>query len=253
MDKHNLVKVLKSIDLTNLDFNCSEQDIDALCEASATEFGNVASVCVWPRFVRKAKRLLQKSNVSVCTVVNFPNGTNENKEIEIAIKQILQDGADEVDFVIPYMALLEGKESQVLKVANFVLEEISKSKKYICTKAIIESGILARPAVIQKATELILSTNVDFIKTSTGKVNVNATLESAAIISDTIAASEKKNTVGVKVAGGIKKISSALEYIQIFEDRLGIDSPVSKRFRIGASSLLSSVLEELSKHNSAGP
>jgi len=110
-------------------------------------------------------------------------------------------------------------------------------------KVIIESGVLADPALIRRASELSIDAGADFIKTSTGKVPVNATLEAAEIMLTVI--SEKNTQVGFKPAGGVRDAAQAAEFLGVAERILGADWVSPRTFRFGASSLLNSLLHTL--------
>ena len=102
-------------------------------------------------------------------------------------------------------------------------------------KAIIESGELKDPGLIRSATEICIEAGADFIKTSTGKVSVNATLDASRVILETIRAFDPR--IGHKVAGGIQTVNQAVRYIQLAREVMGEKYISSKTFRIGASSL----------------
>jgi deoxyribose-phosphate aldolase len=96
------------IDLTDLGPACTEADIERLCRRAVDHRPFVAAVCVWPRFVAQAARLLVGTGVKVATVVNFPSGGTDVAATLAETSLVLADGADEIDLVIPYRALLDG-------------------------------------------------------------------------------------------------------------------------------------------------
>ncbi|HEX3124223.1 MAG TPA: deoxyribose-phosphate aldolase, partial [Rhodanobacteraceae bacterium] len=102
-------------------------------------------------------------------------------------------------------------------------------------KLILETGELASPELIRRASVLGLKCGVDFLKTSTGKVRVNASLESAAIMLDAIA--EHGGRCGFKAAGGVREPADAARYLALADQRMGETWTTSAHFRIGASSL----------------
>lgn len=237
---------LSLMDLTTLNDNATDEKVIALCQQGNTEFGTPAAVCVYPRFVpvaRKALKAQQTEQVKIATVTNFPHG---NDDIDIAVtetKAAIAYGADEVDVVFPYKALMAGNEQVVF--------ELVKQCKAVCKasgvllKVIIETGELKTPALIRKASELAIQAGADFIKTSTGKVAINATLESARIMLETIRDLNVAEKVGFKAAGGVKTTEEAEQYLALAKTILGEDWVNSAHFRFGASSLLNNLLATL--------
>ena len=237
-------KVLGLIDLTSLNDDDTDADIKSLCATAVTQYGNVAAVCIYSRFVPLAKKVLKNSKIKIATVTNFPHGSHDLDlalfETELAIKR----GANEVDIVFPYHELISGHFDIAAKM-------IKKAKK-ICgkkiLKVIIESGELKTKALIRQAAEISIANGADFIKTSTGKVTVNATLEATKIMLRTIKASGKK--CGFKAAGGVKTVEQAAEYLELTANIMGEKWITPKNFRFGASSLLNNVLSILNNNQS---
>ena len=113
----------------------------------------------------------------------------------------------------------------------------------VMLKVIIESGELATPDLIRQASELAIAGGADFIKTSTGKVPINATPAAAEIMLQAIKASGR--SVGFKAAGGVRNVADAGLYLSLARHILGADWVTPKHFRFGASSLLDSLLDTL--------
>ena len=106
-------QIVSLIDLTNLNDECDRAAIEALCASAITPAGPVAAVCIWPAFVSDARDLLgDDSPVKIATVVNFPGGDQTPEQYNAAINTTLSDGADEIDFVLPYTALINGDTEQ---------------------------------------------------------------------------------------------------------------------------------------------
>ena len=239
-------QALSLMDLTTLNDNDTDEKVTSLCEQGNTEFGTPAAVCVYPRFVpiaRKALKAQGTEQVKIATVTNFPHG---NDDIDIAVaetKAAVAYGADEVDVVFPYRALIAGNEQ--------VGFELVKQCKAVCKarnvllKVIIESGELKSESLIRKASEISIQAGADFIKTSTGKVSVNATLESAKIMLETIRDLGVADKVGFKAAGGVKTTEEAQQYLNLAAEILGKDWVKQAHFRFGASSLLANLLATL--------
>ncbi|MBO1271519.1 deoxyribose-phosphate aldolase [Shewanella sp. 4t3-1-2LB] len=236
-------QAIRLMDLTTLNDDDTEQKVIALCHKAQTPAGNTAAVCVYPRFVPIARKTLNSigaTDVKVATVTNFPHG---NDDLDIALletKAAVAYGADEVDVVFPYRALMAGNET--------IGYELVKACKQACgkqalLKVIIESGELQDPALIRKASEIAIDAGADFIKTSTGKVPVNATIEAAEIMLTVI--SEKNPQVGFKPAGGVRDAAQAAEFLGVAQRILGADWISPRTFRFGASSLLTNLLHTL--------
>ena len=233
------------MDLTSLNSDDNQATINALINSINPQLGTPAAVCVYSEFVDDAKIALADkllSHVKVATVTNFPSGDAPLNEVLNETLIAIGRGADEIDLVIPYKALINGE-------ANTVLEYVSESKKVCGTRAklkvIIESGELKTPALITQATELAIEGGADFVKTSTGKVAVNATLEATEIILKTIKKSSK--SVGFKAAGGVKTTKHAQSYLECATHIMGADYLAPATFRFGASGLLSDVYKVLNE------
>lgn len=229
-------KVLSLIDLTSLNNDDTPEIIDCLCKKAVNSFGHVAAVCVYPKFVAQAKKLLNNSPVKIATVTNFPTGGQPLEDVLAQTKTALMDGADEIDMVIPYQAYLAG-EQQVVK--NY----ITASKKVCGTKAlkvILETGALADSRVIAEVSRIAILAGADFLKTSTGKISIGATLEAAQVMLEAIKESGKP--VGFKASGGVKTVKQAADYLYLAEEIMGEKWVSSNTMRFGASSLLDDIL-----------
>ena len=236
-------RALQLMDLTTLNDNDTDAIVIALCRQAKTAAGMTAAVCVYPRFVPVARQTLREigaADVRVATVTNFPHG-NDNIEIAVAeTKAAVAYGADEVDVVFPYRALMAGNRdvgSELVKACKAACGE------HVLLKVIIESGELGTPELIRSASEIAIAAGADFIKTSTGKVPVNATLEAAKIMLQVI--KEKNPAVGFKAAGGVKNAAQAAEYLGLAATVLGDEWISARTFRFGASSLLADLLTTL--------
>lgn len=239
-------QALYLMDLTTLNDNDTDEKVIALCQQANTDFGTPVAICIYPRFIPIARKTLNaQSNpqLKIATVTNFPHG---NDDIDIAVaetKAAIAYGADEVDVVFPYRALMAGN-SQV----GFDLVAQCKAvcqPTGVTLKVIIETGELKTAELIRQASEIAINAGADFIKTSTGKVPVNATLESARIMLETIRDLGVAQTVGFKAAGGVKTTEEAGEYLALTEEILGKDWINTAHFRFGASSLLNNLLATL--------
>ncbi|MBM7044208.1 MULTISPECIES: deoxyribose-phosphate aldolase [Rhizobium] len=232
---------LSLLDLTNLKDDCTPAQIETLCARAQSPYGNTAAICIWPRFVAQARSILGTDHaVKIATVVNFPAGDMEVADVSAEVREAIADGADEIDLVIPYHALLAGNEQAVTDMVAAVKAEC---KGPVILKTILETGELKDAALIQRASELAIDAGSDFIKTSTGKVAVNATLEAADIMLRAIRASGRK--VGFKPAGGIGSVADAALYLSLADTIMAPDWAMPSTFRFGASSLLDDILSVL--------
>ena len=230
-------RAISLVDLTDLNDGSNHEAIDDLCKRAQTAFGNVGAICIWPRFVSHAKKQLRGTNIPIATVVNFPGG---NQGVDMTTAETLSavdDGADEIDLVLPYQALVAGDESAA-RTMLVAIRSATRGKALL--KVILETGELGDEALIRRASRLAIAAGADFIKTSTGKVAENATLPTAKIMLEEIAVSKK--TVGFKPAGGIKTTEDCGDYLALADEIMGSDWATSKTFRFGASSVLDDLL-----------
>ena len=245
-------KALACLDLTSLNSTDTEADIDALCARAQGRFGQVAAVCVWPRLAAHARSQLP-SSVGVAAVANFPDGSADAARAVREAAEIVQAGAQEVDLVLPYAALMSGNEAAVAAV----LHAVRRACEGLVLKVILETGVLQDAALIERACTLALDAGADFLKTSTGKTPVSATPEAATVLLRAIASSPAaREKVGFKPSGGIRTVADAATYLALTEAWLGPQALQARRFRIGASSVLSdieAVLSGSASPQAAGP
>lgn len=229
------------MDLTTLSADDTEQKVIQLCQDAHTAAGDTAAVCIYPRFIPIARKTLREQDtphIKIATVTNFPQGGNDLEIAAAETRAAVAYGADEVDVVFPYRALMSGDQS--------IGMELIKSCRDICgsdakLKVIIESGELKTAQLIRLASEISIAAGADFIKTSTGKVPVNATLEAAQVMLQVIKDSGRFD-IGFKAAGGVKDAQAAAQYMQLAQQIMGDDWFNAEHFRFGASSLLSCLL-----------
>jgi deoxyribose-phosphate aldolase len=231
-------RALACLDLTDLNDDCDSVAIDELCRRANTPHGPVAAICIWPRFVAHARAQLAPE-IRIATVVNFPSGDESAAEVIEMTEQAVRDGADEIDMVIPYKALLEGREERVIAR----VERVKRAAGSARVKAILETGLLGSDEMVRRAAELAIAGGADFIKTSTGKVPVNATPGAAKLMLEVIA--EKNPDCGFKAAGGVRTTEDAALYLNLADEILGTGWATPERFRIGASGVLSALLATL--------
>lgn len=230
-------RAIALLDLTELGDGATDADAAALCAKAVGPYGTVAAVCVWPRHVALAVETLWGSSVRVATVVNFPSGDEPVADVVAATQQALADGADEIDLVLPYRAVLAGDEATAAAMVDAVRAVVPADSHRL--KVILETGELVDPAVIRAAAELAVAHGADFIKTSTGKTPQSASLEATAIMLGVIQQADR--TVGLKPSGGIRTLDDATHYLAQADDLLGPEWATSATFRFGASGLLTAL------------
>ncbi|OZI15650.1 deoxyribose-phosphate aldolase [Sodalis-like symbiont of Philaenus spumarius] len=236
-------RALSLMDLTTLNDDDTDEKIIALCRQAHTPVGGTAAVCLYPRFLPIARQTLDAQGstaVRIATVTNFPHG-HDCLEIALAeTRAAIAYGADEVDIVFPYRTLIAGNEYIGLEMVTEASELCRAGR--VLLKVIIESGELRRPDLIRRASQLAIAGGADFIKTSTGKVPVNATLESASIMLTTIMEEDAAERVGFKAAGSVRTAEEAAAYLALADEIMGEGWADARHFRFGASSLLGSLL-----------
>jgi len=234
--KNTAKTALSLLDLTSLSHSDTKETIKALCDKSHSEYGNAASVCIYPEYIVYAKDFLKDTNVRITTVVNFPEGGNDIAAAVKTTREALRDGCNEFDLVIPYKDYMNGNKTIVFDMIKAVRAEIPNDT----LKVIIESGVLLKESYIKETSKIAIDAGADFIKTSTGKTEISATPEAAKYMLETIRESGKK--VGFKAAGGIKTVAAAVEYLDLGRSIMGENYLNKKTFRFGASSMLGDII-----------
>ncbi|UZX68038.1 deoxyribose-phosphate aldolase [Yersinia ruckeri] len=245
-------RALSLMDLTTLNEDDTDQKVIDLCHQAKSPAGNTAAVCIYPRFIPVARKALREQgtpDIRIATVTNFPHG-NDNIEIALAeTRATIAYGADEVDVVFPYRALMAGNDKVGFELVKVCKEACAAAN--VLLKVIIETGELKQAHLIRQASEIAIKAGADFIKTSTGKVPVNATLESADIMIRTIHDLGVGKQVGFKPAGGVRTAQDAAAFLKLADDIMGEGWADARHFRFGASSLLDSLLTTLGHQSTA--
>lgn len=227
--------LLPLIDLTSLNDSDTSNTIEVLCQQAIR--GSVAAVCVYPRFVKLAKELLHGSHIKIATVANFPLGTDSLESVSEVISKALEEGADEIDVVFPYRDYLAGRSSKACQL----IEKCKFLCGYNLLKVILETGALKDPDLIARVSREMILSGADFLKTSTGKIEIGATVEAADKMLQAI--KDSKLQVGFKVSGGIRTINQAEPYLELVRNILGEEWLAPRTFRIGASKLIEQLLQ----------
>lgn len=217
-------------------------------QQSYPEWPLPASVCVYPNFAAVVnKERACDFNITVVSAC-FPSSQSflevKLKECEIAVEQ----GADEVDIVLALNSFLaedyEAASEEIRQVRACIDAVAARQGRKVHLKVILETGLLRTPEKIAAASFLAMEAGADFIKTSTGKVDVNATPTAAYVMCECIAkfheATGKK--IGFKPAGGISSAADALCYYSIVSSVLGKEWLNKELFRFGVSRVANNIL-----------
>jgi deoxyribose-phosphate aldolase len=238
---------ISMVDLTTLEGADTPERVRSLCvkalrpDPRDLTVPSVAAVCVYPDLVAHARSVLGDSSVAVASVATaFPSGRASMAVKLLDVADAVDAGANEIDMVIDRGAFLSGR-------LGHVFEEIV-AVKAACgdahLKVILETGELVTYDNIRRASWLAMLAGADFIKTSTGKVSVNATPQAALVMLEAVRdfAEATGLLVGVKVAGGVRTTKDALRYLVLVNETAGSSWLTPERFRFGASSLLNDLL-----------
>jgi len=236
-----------AIDLTTLSCNDSAASVSAFARrcmefySAYPHMPNVASICIYPPFVETVGLAVDGSPMRITAVAGgFPSSQTflEVKMLETAMA--IENGADEIDIVLNVGKMLTGAYDEA---ANEI-EVLRAESAGTVLKVILETGALKTPELIRKASLLSMLAGADFIKTSTGKIDIAATPEAAVVMCHAIRDYHERTgrRVGFKAAGGVRSADDAALYYTIVERILGREWLTTDLFRIGASSVANSLL-----------
>ena len=251
-----LLRAIECIDLTTLSGDDTPGTVRRLCgkarqpvradilEALRIPQVQVGAVCVYHAFVAVAVEALQGSGIPVAAVsTGFPAGLNPLPQRIDEIKASVAAGAQEIDVVITRAHALAG--------AWEVLYDEVRAFREACgnahMKVILGTGDLATLVTVARASQVAMMAGADFIKTSTGKESVNATLPVGVIMTRQIRDYHERtgHAVGFKPAGGIRKAKQALDWLILMKEELGERWLRATLFRLGASALLTDIERQL--------
>lgn len=240
---------LHQIDLTTLNGDDTTEKVTTMAnrvnafKSQYPDIPNVAAICVYPAMVETVKKNLKEPIGIAAVSAGFPASQTF---IEIKVAETLlaiQAGATEIDVVISIGKFLEGKYQEVYDE----LCELRAACKDVHLKVILETGLLRNTANIYKASILAMQAGADFIKTSTGKVAINATPEATYVMC--LAIKDWYEKTGIKVsykpAGGVSTTEEALQHYTIVKEILGQEWLNNQNFRFGASRLANNLLTSI--------
>ena len=205
----------KMIDHTLLKTDAQKKDLDKLL-LEAKKY-NFMSVCVSPIWVKYAAEQLKDTNVKVCTVIGFPQGATPTEVKVFETKNAIENGATEVDMVIPVGVL---KDKDYIAVENDIRAVVEAAKSKALTKVIIETCLLTDEEKIM-ACKLSKSAGADFVKTSTGFSTAGATVKDIRLMRETVG-----EQMGVKASGGVRSREDADAMIKAGATRIGTSNGV---------------------------
>jgi deoxyribose-phosphate aldolase len=257
---------IKMMDLTTLEGMDTPERVKSLCHKALVPdptdltAPRPAAICVYGDMVEHAKAALGDSGILVAAVATaFPSGRAALKIKLEDTKFAVKAGADEIDMVIDRGAFLAGDYLEVYKQIVAVKEACKRPDgSYAHLKVILETGELQTYDNIRRASYLGMLAGGDFIKTSTGKVGVNATIPTTLLMLQAVRDwyDQTGELIGVKPAGGIRTAKDAIKYLVVVKETCGDQWLTPEMFRFGASSLLNDVLmqrQKLKTGNYSGP
>lgn len=250
--RNDLATLFSCIDHTTLNSTDTEASVERFCnetlEICEKAGEKVAAVCVYPPYVAIASRVLRGSGIAVASVAcGFPSAQMPLRLKLDEVRYVLENGANEVDMVIARGDIVEGN---LVKAYDEIaaVRELCISQKL---KVILETGELKTEANITAASQTAIAAGADFIKTSTGKIPVGATIEAAEIMLKILTNNIEilKKPIGFKASGGIATPEQAMEYADLTRIFLGEQYFNKQYFRIGASRLTEKLLQLLTQKN----
>ena len=253
-----LLRAISCMDLTTLSGDDTEERVRRLCAKARQPIRHdlekqlgieeldikVAAVCVYHRFVETALRAVEGTGIRVAAVsTGFPAGLSPLEERIAEIRRSAAAGADEIDVVITRAHVFGGRWQQLY-------DEITEFKQACGNahiKVILGTGDLMTLRNIARASFVAMMAGADFIKTSTGKESVNATLPVGFVMTRAIReyAQETGMAVGFKPAGGIRTAKQSTDWLALMKEELGTPWMKAELFRFGVSSLLNDIERQL--------
>ncbi|WP_240957542.1 deoxyribose-phosphate aldolase [Streptomyces barkulensis] len=251
---------ISMIDLTTLEGADTPGKVRALCtkgvnpDPTDRTVPKVAAICVYPDMVATARQALDSGggqDVKVASVATaFPSGRAE-LDVKLAdTRDAVAAGADEIDMVIDRGAFLSGRYMKVFEEIRAVKQACARpGGEDAHLKVIFENGELSTYDNIRRASWLAMLAGADVIKTSTGKVTVNATPANTLVMLEAVRdfRAATGTQIGVKPAGGIRTAKDSIKYLVMVNEVLGDDWLHPDWFRFGASSLLNDLLMQRQK------
>lgn len=254
MTEDVLKKCFSMLDLTTLKSDDTPSSVSAFVEkvnSFAEDYPDwplPASVCVYSNFASVVDKVRRKDFHITVVSACFPTSQSFLEVKLLECEKAVEAGADEVDIVLALNAFLdsdfEKAYDEIAAVRKCIDDAAAKQGRQVHLKVILETGLLHNPENIARASFLAMEAGADFIKTSTGKVSVNATPAAAFVMCQCIAAYYAKTgkKIGFKPAGGISTAEDAVCYYLIVSNVLGEEWLNRDLFRFGVSRVANSIL-----------
>jgi deoxyribose-phosphate aldolase len=256
-----LLRAITCMDLTTLSGDDTDERVRRLCAKGRQPIRQdlvkllgieslniqVAAICVYHTFVETALKALEGSSIKVAAVsTGFPAGLSPLDERVMEIRRSVEAGAHEIDVVITRAHVFGGR-------WQALFDEIATFKAACANahmKVILGTGDLLTLRNVARASMVAMMAGADFIKTSTGKESVNATLPVGVVMTRAIReyAQHTGMAVGFKPAGGIRTAKQSTEWLALMKEELGTSWLNARRFRLGASSMLADIERQLEFH-----
>jgi deoxyribose-phosphate aldolase len=239
-------ELFQFLDITTLSVSDTEKSVSELVSKviSYRKNGfNAAAVCVYPNFAKVVSQLLKSSSIHTAAVsACFPASQSFTEVKCLESRLAVESGATEIDVVLNMGEFLAGNDQLVVDEVKAIKEAIGSAK----LKVILETGILKNTEIIKRASRLAILGGADFLKTSTGKVDVGATPEAVQAMCEVVKEEQliSARKIGIKVSGGVRSKEDALIYYSIVRESLGENFCQRDYFRIGASSLAEALANE---------
>jgi deoxyribose-phosphate aldolase len=257
-----LLRAITCIDLTTLSGDDTPGRVARLCAKArqplrpdmlealgvSAEKITVAAVCVYPSRVKDAAQALKGTGIPIASVATgFPAGQTPLAQRLAEIEQAIEAGASEIDIVIHRPQVLTGNWQALYDEIRLFRQTCGDAAHM---KTILATGDLGTLKQVYQASLVAMMAGSDFIKTSTGKESVNATLEFSLVMARAIREYRQRTgyMVGFKPAGGISKAKQALAWQALMKEELGDEWLMPDLFRLGASSLLTDLERQLYHH-----
>jgi deoxyribose-phosphate aldolase len=238
--------LVRCCDLTTLEGSDTPGRVRSLCAKArvplpGSDLPSVGAVCVYPNLVPVAVEALRGTGIGIASVAGaFPSGLSPLSARLDEVRFAVEAGATEIDMVLDRSAFLAGRYREAFDSIAATKEACGDAH----LKVILETGELGSYDLVRRASALAMAAGADFIKTSTGKIPVAATLPVGLCMAEAIRdfAEQTGRRVGLKIAGGVKTAKQGWQHMVVLQETLGPEWLDPSLYRIGASGMLDDVL-----------
>ena len=223
-------RLISLIELSALGADQTSNVTHALYEAAITAAGAVASVCVFPGYVRDAKASVADTGIKIATVIDFPEGIASPEEVMRQTQEAVGEGADEIGLVFPYRRFL----SDLPPPASKNIRGVHDAGGYdVRLKVIFDAGVFSTVELFAQAAEVAVQSGADFIEIVPGEDGLGSALEVAAMALSVVA--DSGLPIGFKATIETDDAQEALAYLVLADAMLGEGWAKPENFRLGAS------------------